>query len=203
MTIPTQSDNIGKLAEALSKAQSSMTEAKEDSKNPFFKSNYADLTSVWRACKDSLTANGLAISQVTGFMEGQLFLVTTLIHSSGEWMKGYYPLYLAKQDPQAVGSAITYARRYALAAIVGVCKEGEDDDAEKAQDRKAPKELISDEQLKNLIKTVGPDTEAKDIILKRFGAKAFNEIPKENFATMMTWLETRAKEKANGKTRVA
>ena len=203
MTIPTQSENVGKLAEALSKAQSSMTEAKEDSKNPFFKSNYADLTSVWRACKDSLSNNGLAISQVTGFMEGQLFLVTTLIHSSGEWMKGYYPLYLSKQDPQAVGSAITYARRYALAAIVGVCKEGEDDDAEKAQDRKAPKEMISDDQLKQLIKAVGTDTEAKDIILKRFSVKAFNEIPKESFATMMTWLETRAKEKANGKTRVA
>lgn len=203
MTIPTQSEHIGKLAEALSKAQSSMTEAKEDSKNPFFKSNYADLTSVWRACKDSLSTNGLAISQVTGFMEGQLFLVTTLIHSSGEWMKGYYPLYLAKQDPQAVGSAITYARRYALAAIVGVCKEGEDDDAEKAQNRAAPKEMISDEQLKTLIKNVGTDNEAKDIILKRFGVKAFNEIPKENFATMMTWLETRMKEKANGKTRVA
>src|SRR3990167_1868809 len=193
MTIATQSEHVGKLAEALSKAQSSMTEAKEDSKNPFFKSNYADLTSIWRACKDSLSTNGLAISQVTGFMEGQLFLVTTLIHSSGEWMKGYYPLYLAKQDPQAVGSAITYARRYALAAIVGVCKEGEDDDAENAQDRKAPKELINDEQLKSLIKAVGSDVEAKDIILKRFSAKAFNEIPKENFATMMTWLENRAK----------
>lgn len=203
MIIPTQSEQIGKLAEALSKAQSSMTEAKEDSKNPFFKSNYADLTSIWRACKDSLSTNGLAISQVTGFMEGQLFLVTTLVHSSGEWMKGYHPLYLAKQDPQAVGSAISYARRYALAAIVGVCKVGEDDDAEKAQDRKAPKEAISDEQVKQLIKAVGTDTEAKDIILKRFSAKAFNEIPKDSFATMMTWLETRAKEKTSGKTRVA
>jgi len=203
MTIPTQSESIGKLAEALAKAQSTMVEAKEDSKNPFFKSNYADLTSIWRACKESLTTQGLSISQVTGFVDGQVFLVTTLLHSSGEWMKGFYPLYLGKQDPQAVGSAITYARRYALAAIVGVCKEGEDDDAEKAQDRKAPKELITDEQLKSLIKAVGSDTEAKDIILKRFAAKAFNEIPKENFATMMTWLETRAKEKANGKTRVA
>ena len=200
MTIPTQSEHIGKLADALAKAQGTMDEAKEDSKNPFFKSNYADLTSIWRAVKSSLTTNGLAISQVTGFMEGQLFLVTTLLHSSGEWMKGYYPLYLAKQDPQAVGSAITYARRYALAAIVGVCKEGEDDDAEKAQDRK---QTISDEQVKQLIKTIGADTEAKDIILKRFEAKAFNEIPKDSFATIMTWLEKQTKEKANGKTRVA
>ena len=187
MTIPTQSDQIGKLAEALSKAQSSMTEAKEDSKNPFFKSNYADLTSIWRACKDSLSTNGLAISQVTGFMEGQLFLVTTLIHSSGEWMKGYYPLYLSKQDPQAVGSAITYARRYALAAIVGVCKEGEDDDAEKAQDRKAPKELISDEQLKSIIKAVGNDAEAKDMILKRNFGK-FSEEELKNIAGRLSYL---------------
>lgn len=203
MTIPKQSDNIGKLAEALCKAQGTMVEAKEDSKNPFFKSTYADLTSTWRACKDSLTANGLSITQGAGFVDGQAFLVTTLMHSSGEWINSFYPLYLSKQDPQAMGSAVTYARRYALAAIVGVCKEGEDDDAEKAQNRAAPKEMISDDQVKALIQAVGSDTVTKDRILKRFSAKAFNEIPKENYVTLMTWVESQAKEKANGKTRVA
>lgn len=195
-----QSETIGKLAEALSKAQSTIQEAKEDSKNPFFKSNYADLTSVWRACKQSLTANGLSVVQTTDFQDDKLMVLTTLLHSSGEWMKGRMPLYLAKQDPQSMGSAITYARRYALAAIVGVCKEGEDDDGETAQVRK---ENVNDEQVKQLIKLIGTDQEAKDIILKRFSAKALNEILKDSYATVLTWLEKRAKERANGKTRVA
>ncbi len=194
------SETIGKLAEALSKAQSTMSEAKEDAKNPFFKSNYADLTSVWRACRKSLTDNGLSISHTTMFMDQELVLVTTLLHSSGEWQRGYYPLMLAKRDAQSVGSAITYAKRYALAAIVGVCVEGEDDDAEKTMDRK---ELITGEQLNQLIKAVGADAEAKDIILQRFKVSAFNQIPKESFATVMNWLEKTSKEKANGKTRVA
>lgn len=195
-----QSESLGKLAEALAKAQSTMEEAKEDSKNPFFKSNYADLTSVWRACRKSLTDNGLSVVQTTDLRDDKITVVTTLIHSSGEWMKGCLPLVLTKNDPQTMGSALTYARRYALAAIVGVCKEGEDDDAEQATTRK---ETINDDQIKQLIKTIGTDTEAKDIILKRFNAKAFSDIPKDNFATMMTWLESRTKEKASGKTRVA
>lgn len=200
MTTSMQSESIGKLAEALAKAQSTMGEAKEDSKNPFFKSNYADLTSIWRACKTSLSSNGLSVVQTTDYHDDKVIVMTTLLHSSGEWMRGKMPLYLTKHDAQSLGSAITYARRYALAAIVGVCKEGEDDDAEKAQDRK---EMVSDEQIKQMIKTIGNDMEAKDIILKRFNAKLFSEIPKDSFATVLSWLETRAKEKANGKTRVA
>lgn len=200
MTTMMQSESLGKLAEALAKAQSTMGEAKEDSKNPFFKSNYADLTSVWRACRKSLTDNGLSVVQTTDLRDDKILVYTTLIHTSGEYMRGCLPLLLTKNDPQTMGSALTYARRYTLAAIVGVCKEGEDDDAEQATVRK---EYINDDQIKQLIKTIGTDNEAKDIVLKRFNAKAFSEIPKDNFATMMTWLESRAKEKANGKTRVA
>lgn len=200
MTQQTTSESLGKLAEALSKAQATMQEAKEDSKNPFFKSNYADLTSVWRACRKSLTENGLAVSHSTIFENGEIILVTMLMHSSGEFMKGYFPLMLAKKDAQAVGSAITYAKRYALAAIVGVCVEGEDDDAEKSMDRK---ELINPQQQVELGKKIEGDRDAVEIILKRFGVKSLGEIPKDNFVTVMNWVETRAKERANGKTRVA
>lgn len=200
MTTMMQSETIGKLAEALAKAQATMNEAKEDSKNPFFKSNYADLTSIWRACKGSLTANGIAISQPTIMMDNQLYVSTMMIHTSGEWIRGLYPVITTKNDPQSMGSATTYARRYALAAIAGVCKEGEDDDAEQAMPRK---ELITDAQVKEVIAAIGSDTEAKDIILKRFSVKALNEIPKESFVTMMVWLDKRKKENANGKTRVA
>ncbi len=200
MTQQTTSESLGKLAEALSKAQATMLEAKEDSKNPFFKSSYADLTSIWRACRKSLTENGLAVSHSTLFENGEVILVTMLLHSSGEYMKGYFPLMLAKKDAQAVGSAITYAKRYALAAIVGVCVEGEDDDAEKSMDRP---QTVSPEQVRELVKAIGDDSKSQNIILKRFEAKTLYEIPKESFATIMTWLEKEKKEGANGKTRVA
>lgn len=126
----TFSQEIGKLAEALSKAQAVIEGAKEDSTNPFFKSKYADLSSVWKACKKPLTDNGLAVFQTIENGAEKIYLVTTLAHISGQWMRSYMPVMMTKQDAQGFGSAVTYSRRYALAAMVGVCPQ--DDDAESA-----------------------------------------------------------------------
>ena len=125
------SENMDKIGTALSKAQAEMGGAVKDSNNPFFKSKYADLTSVWKACKDALHNNGLAVIQSPIEKEGRIGVSTMLLHSSGQWVHGDYTLGVKKEnDPQADGSSITYARRYALAAFVGVCPE--DDDANKA-----------------------------------------------------------------------
>ena len=138
-----QSETIGALAAALSKAQADITGALKDSSNPFFKSKYADLASCWDACRKQLAANGLSVIQTTRMADQGLVLVTTLAHSSGEWIAGEMPVLIAVQSksgefkeitPQAQGSGITYARRYALAAIVGLAQV--DDDAEAAQGRK-------------------------------------------------------------------
>ena len=130
-----QSNEIGELGKALAQAQGQMKEAIRDAENPFFKSSYADLGSVWRACREALSKNGLAIIQTTDDeKEGAITLITTLIHLSGQWIKGYLSLRPIKNDPQGVGSALTYARRYALGAMVGIATE-EDDDAEGAMDR--------------------------------------------------------------------
>lgn len=129
-----QSESIKELAGALSKAQGSMESAKKDTANPYFKSAYADLASVWTACREALTANGLAVAQTTKPSQDGVTVVTTLIHSSGEWMRGELFIKPVKNDPQGIGSAITYARRYALAAMVGVAPE--DDDGEGAMGRK-------------------------------------------------------------------
>jgi hypothetical protein len=138
-----QSETIGALAAALSKAQADITGALKDSSNPFFKSKYADLASCWDACRKQLAANGLSVIQTTRMADQGLVLVTTLAHSSGEWIAGEMPVLIAVQGksgefkevtPQAQGSGITYARRYALAAIVGLAQV--DDDAEAAQGRK-------------------------------------------------------------------
>ena len=130
-----QSESIAALAAALSKAQSAITGALKDSANPFFKSKYADLASCWDACRKQLAANNLAVIQTiyVHWESGQTMLATTLVHSSGEWIRSDLPVLAKDLSPQAQGSGITYARRYALAAIVGLAQI--DDDAEAAQGR--------------------------------------------------------------------
>jgi hypothetical protein len=131
-----QSESIGALAAALSKAQADITGALKDSSNPFFKSKYADLASCWDACRKQLAANNLAVIQTiyVHWDSGQTMLSTKLAHSSGEWIRSDLPVLAKDLSPQAQGSGITYARRYALAAIVGLAQV--DDDAEAAQGRK-------------------------------------------------------------------
>ena len=130
------SENINELATALAKAQLTIKGAKRDEANPFFKSKYADLASVWEACRDSLAVNGLSVVQFPEAAEGDAVKVCTmLLHNSGEWMSSELVLPVGKLDAQGFGSAITYARRYALAAAVGVAPE--DDDAEAAVGRNA------------------------------------------------------------------
>lgn len=121
------SENINELATALAKAQSKIEAAPKDSANPFFKSHYADLSSVWGACRGPLTENGLAIVQTADSAEGTVDITTRLLHSSGQWIEGTLRLAPTKNDPQGFGSAITYGRRYGLAAIVGIVADEDDD----------------------------------------------------------------------------
>jgi hypothetical protein len=131
-----QSESLGELAKALVKVQAVVEGAKKDSANPFFKSKYADLESVWGVCRPPLTENGLAVVQTTEPNEHGITLVTTLLHTSGQWMRGKLSMRPVKDDPQGLGSCITYARRYALAALVGVVQV--DDDGEGASGRGTP-----------------------------------------------------------------
>lgn len=124
------SDQINELATALAKAQGQIDGAKKDSANPFFKSTYADLASVWDACRRQLSSNGLSVTQCPEESENGISVETMMMHSSGQWISSRYSMPVSKVDAQAVGSAITYARRYALAAIVGIAPE--DDDGNKA-----------------------------------------------------------------------
>ena len=126
-----QSVEIKNIAGALCKAQKIMANAEKDAKNPHFKSTYASLAAVRDACNGPLTENGLSVVQTLEPMGDSAVAVrTTLLHTSGEWISSLLPLFLQKQDMQGMGSAITYARRYALAGIVGIAQE--DDDANKA-----------------------------------------------------------------------
>ena len=118
---------LGNLAAALAKAQARITTAKKDRENPFFKSSYATLASVWDACRHPLADNGLAVVQTTEIgADSVVILVTRLIHESGEEVVSHYPVVPTKNDPQGYGSALTYARRYCLSAMVGVAPEDDD-----------------------------------------------------------------------------
>lgn len=136
-TIPIQTESvntdmsplINELAGALAKAQGQMEGAKKDMANPFFKSKYADLASVWEAARKPLSDNGLAVIQTTNGDCEVVTVITTLFHSSGQWIRGTLKMRPSKLDPQGIGSCLTYARRYALAAMVGIAPEDDDGNA--------------------------------------------------------------------------
>lgn len=199
----TQSNEIGKLAEALAKAQAELTGAVKDSTNPFFKSKYADLESVWIACRGPLSRAGLSVSQTTSYLpDAGICVVTTLLHISGQWIQGVLPIMPIKNDPQAVGSAITYARRYALAAIVGVVQV--DDDGEGAHGRAAalspphpiqassgpspiiahPKVARPREETSAILRTLYP------AYLKKFPQTVFSDLLQTRYAVTETKLMT-------------
>jgi hypothetical protein len=151
-----KSDQINEIAAALAKAQGEMDAAKKSTNNAFFNSKYADLNSVQEACGEALHKNHLAVIQGGGSHEGKNYLVTLLLHSSGQWIESWLeillPSYAELEDERKLtgkkttkniyhilGSAITYLRRYSLGAMVGVSTE-EDDDANSASWKQSKKE---------------------------------------------------------------
>ncbi len=122
-----QSEQISELVGAIVKAQVKMVPASKDHVNPYFKSKYADLPSCWEAVA-CFREEGVAITQSP--MEGPdgfILLDTQLSHISGQWMRSRLKIRVAKDDPQGYGSAITYARRYALGCMTGLVTEEDDD----------------------------------------------------------------------------
>lgn len=178
------SEAIDTLTEALAKAQGAIGGALKASENPFFKSRYADLASVWNACRAPLSENGLAVIQtvrceypaavnadvqalaqaVQEKLSPPAVIVTTLLsHLSGQWVSEELTMWPRENTPQAIGTCTSYARRYALAAMVGVYQE--DDDAERAThgavETYAPanpsESAIVEEYLKDLVNAIKSD----------------------------------------------
>lgn len=170
-----QSEQVNELFGALSKAQGEMKGAQKDSQNPFFKSRYCDLSSVMEACRESLSRNSLSVVQTPIISEDGYVLITTLGHSSGQWIRSHTPLLMAKNDAQSFGAALTYFRRFALASIVGVCPE--DDDGEKERQRSTRENYTNDREFvkKNLPAMVNRPTQNEVISLE----KILEECPEE------------------------
>jgi len=175
-----QSESVKNLAAALSKFQGQLGSASKSKANPFFKSKYADIAEIWETIKSPLAANGLSVVQLPATnVNGDPTLVTTLLHESGEYMSAETPLIITKKDPQAVGSAITYYRRYALAACLGVVQD--DDDANATRSEKKPHELLHNQD----------NVEASDFIIplgKSKGQK-FADLGPEKCEQFLNWIE--------------
>lgn len=139
-----KSDSIASLAKSLAIAQGQMGGAVKGKANPFFKSVYADLSSVVEAIREPLSANGLSFVQVTHPSErNEIIVETVLMHESGEWLSGTLAMPVSKADAQGYGSAITYAKRYGLQGLLGVPSEDDDGNAAakakpKAENKHAP-----------------------------------------------------------------
>jgi hypothetical protein len=130
-----KSDNINELAAALVKAQAEFSAVPKGSVNPFFKSTYAALPDVVAHATPILAKHGLAISQ---FIDGEFVvegLTTYLLHTSGQYIAHTMKLHLVKDDPQAQGSAVTYARRYAYMSALGLVADTDDDGNAASQPR--------------------------------------------------------------------
>jgi hypothetical protein len=197
------SESIAKLTEALSKAQGIIEGAKKDADNPFFKTTYADLSSVWRACRGPLSENGLAVMQTVETCNDKYILVTTLSHSSGEWMRSFMPILLVKHDPQSLVSSITYCRRASLAAMVGVCPSDDDGESAMCRDYVEVKPIhipLSESQCAELDDLLADDGSGEWVITevtKKKGIKTIYEIDSAYFENdLKKWLLNRKKIKA-------
>lgn len=135
------SEKIDALAEALAKAQGEMKNAVKGCENPYFKSKYADLAECLNVAREPLSKNGLSIFQANeGIVESSKLAVTTMImHSSGQFIKVTSSYPIQKNDAQGFGSTLTYARRYSLAAALGLAQE--DDDGNSACEPEPKQEL--------------------------------------------------------------
>jgi hypothetical protein len=180
-----QSETIIELSKAMAKAQAEMGGAVKDSSNPFFKSSYADLTSVIKAIKEPFANNGLSFVQFPISAPDHIGVTTRLMHESGEWLESECFLPIVKNDPQSAGSTITYARRYALAAMCGI--PAVDDDAEMAMVR--GKSYISERQYDELASLIEQSGADKTKFYKAFAIDSLSDMETGHFTKAKSMLK--------------
>jgi len=188
-----QSESVKELNTALAKAQGELFAAKKDSINPHFKSKYADLASVWEACREALSSNGLSVTQMPAeFQNNIMTLVTRISHSSGEWLEQTMTCPVGKPDPQGIGSCLTYMRRYALAAVVGVYQDDDDANSASYAPKERPATLTDDELSKIKLLAVATHSDVAKIA-QFYGKKELHEIERLHFNKIVEQLEKKMK----------
>lgn len=201
-----RSASIAELSKALAKAQGEIKFAVADSMNPFLGSKYADLASVWDACREPLSANGLAVIQTVDSDDPQIARVTTLLsHSSGEWIEttlscrvpdavtkdgGGYKI----TPVQLLGATLTYLRRFSLAPIVGVSPVGEDNDGTAGQEGGKGKEdeKITEQQITNLTNLAAANKHDIPAFCGYWKIKELKELPLKHYQLAVNMLRKKA-----------
>ena len=122
-----RSETITELAKALSACQGDLANPPKNAQNPHFRNTYADLASIRDTIRVPLSKHGLSVVQATEFVDGRVIVETMLMHVSGEYISTSLAMPVAKHDAQAIGSASTYGRRYALQSLLCIAGEEEDD----------------------------------------------------------------------------
>jgi len=188
-----EGNGIAKIANALNKAQGIMSGAKKDKKNPFFNSSYADLASVFDAIREPFASNGLSITQTMDILDsGVPILRTRLMHVSGEFIDSKM---LLPQDPnpQKLGSAITYLRRYSLMSIAGI--PAEDDDGNAASGRKPKSERLTLEHIGILETLINGYDDIREKVMKAC-AYDLGSINKDRYGNALEWINKLILEKS-------
>ena len=195
-----KSEQINELATALAKAQGELENASKSSNNPHFKSKYADLAEIINTTRPVFSAHGLSVTQCPSFETGIVSVETILMHSSGQWMSSTISAPVSKQDAQGVGSAITYCRRYALAAVAGIAQE--DDDANsavghspkaKAQNlREVNEAIITAKQVAEVREALGMVGVDEGLLLKKAQIESVETMPAVKFSQSMNWINRHA-----------
>lgn len=203
-----QSEKVDLLVKALIKAKADFGPVEKNKENPFFKSKYADLGTIDQAVTPALHKNGLTVVQTTEIAGIQPVLVTTLFHESGQFLSGQYPLNPVKADPQGLGSATTYARRYALCAMLTIVADDDDDgNAASTPQKSAPTQaaqaktsegtarpVISEAQGRRLYalwKAANrQDSEVKEHIKAKYGLNTTKDIPRDVYEEICKWVES-------------
>lgn len=199
--IPYQSEQLDQLYTSLAKAQAEMRDAELNSKNPHFKSEYADLTSIVKCSRPALTKNGLSvIQQMMIDPTGQTIMQTRLCHISGQWIESRLPVKPDREGVQALGSYITYLRRYSYTSLIGVVDQ--DDDGEASEGRTETKATISSktvplvnnekitlDQAKVLLAEIGMNTDLLDQILQGNKITKLVDLPAKSFEGILAFVK--------------
>lgn len=188
------SDNINELAAASAKAQGQMNPAIKDSLNPAYKSKYADLNAVWEACRKPLADNGLTVWQDVTTTESfhGIAVTTRLVHVSGQWVEfGPLAIPLSKHDAHGIGSATSYAKRYAVAAALGITTEDDDGNAAVGKPTNGATEYLTEKQASDLRALITEVGETEDRFLKWARVQSLNKLPAGVYASAVKKLEAK------------
>lgn len=194
------SEQISELAKALAKAQGEINNAIKNSANPHFKSRYADLAAIWDVIREPISKHGLSVLQtinveMTDKTSAIVTVNTLLLHESGQWIRDSLPLPITKVDPQAIGSASTYGRRYSLQAIAGVAGEDDDGNAASGKGAAPPVLTLSAKQIGELSSYLAKLGKDEAAFANHMGVATLADIPAISFNNAMAILK-RVEEKA-------